>query len=429
MKAVLTNQVERMLRSIASHAELVCEGLEGVVMSGDSRRSSAIDALVSAGALRPEEPGAYLLNPRLRAFVQDHLAKFTAFTSLTEIDPYIDQLILHRSDLRKLSRQDEHEDVLILEARMVTVVADLAYDIDRNLIVLNSNLSSHYGNVSSFRAKVLQNDFYQGSVKRLNRSLEKLRLVAQELKSEAVSLGALTLEVAVRRNLLNRHLAWTQQVNQAQKTISLGLFRTKQQHERLSRLTRVALWLRQNGAMSVAQEVDPRHLSDPALWSPIPIKVRSNMDPSDAEEQVQAGLAKLVASLPSREQTTRLATPPMQEVITCLADDDGEPPPARPAHEAALVALVELARRSPNPVSMAAFLRQSGLDLHEEDWLLYAPAHVRASNLEVDYVVPRAGAGGPLNEEFTDVLVWVPKSTRRTAAPLVSSAPAEGGRA
>lgn len=406
MKAQLTDQVRNMLRTIAQNADLICEGIEGSVAPGDAKRNARIDALVAVGALRPEDALSFRLNPRLRSYVEDQLGSFQAFRALTRIDPVIRHIETLWQEIQILRNERADEDALAMEEEFRVCLADLAYDIERNLQVLHANIHDEYGNVSSLKAKLRQNDFFLNEVIGLKASIDKLSEVSDRLKHEAVMAGSYQVEGAIRRNILINMLSWSQQVNDALHAISKRLYLAKKLHDRLGTLSRVSLWMRQRAVISVSREFDLDEDFNPLLLRPEPVSIVSHVDVDDVEDAVQRALIDVAASLkaPPAQAPTKAET---SEVIVVAQDDEPLVNIVEP-HEASLARFLESLAASALPMSLLVWKGNDPQIAHveDEDWLLYAVSQLHGESLRVEHVfVPRGRF--ELNDHFEDIVISI----------------------
>lgn len=405
MKGQLSDQVKVLLRLVAGHADLVCEGIEGPILAGDSKRNARIDSLVGAGVLRVEDEQTFRLNPRLKSFVEDHLGTFQAFRSLTRIDSTVRHADRLWREIQALHRDGEEADAQKVEIELGEVFAEIAYDIDRNLLVLNANVATQFGNVDSLKAKIRQNRFFLSEVKSLSASVEKLGVTADRMFEECVQAGVSGVAHALRRNLTSRLLNWSQQINEAQASISRRMFHARKLEERLSRLSRVALWLRQRSGLGQEREFDIDEDVNPLLLRTRPIRLKAHVDVRDVETSVQEELIEAAKSLPVREEREQQqeAAPTASEV------ERGEPEVVvelMDPHEEALLKLVDSASSSRRPISLVDWKSREPLLSHlsDEEWILYASTQVEAEGLSLVFLFAPSESG-VLNERYYDAVV------------------------
>lgn len=411
MRPQLSDQVRHMLRVVSLNADLVCEGIEGPVLGGDSKRNARIEDMVGVGALRPEDEQTFRLNPRLKSFVEDHLGSFQAFRSLTRIDGEIRQAQRLWQELKALRAEEAVTDAMKLEIELGEAFYGIAYDLDRNLTVLSSNLSTEYGNVDSLKAKLRQNVFFLGEVKAMIESIDKLRQFADDITQDAVAYGMPAISQTVRRSIGSRLLSWSQQVNEAQHTISRRLFAARKLAEQLSRLSRTALRLRQRAGLPLEQEFDVGADFPAALLRPQAVPVRARVDVGDPERVVREDVASIAVAMPLAPARSVAEPAVVHQVL-----DGGDVPQVmqveRDPFELAIIRLVSDVRSAGRPISLRSWKQTAPAlaDLSDEEWLLFGSTQAEGEDLRVAYAfwpegVAPDGHAERLNALFHDVFV------------------------
>ena len=404
MKGQLSDQVKVLLRLVAVNADLVCEGIEGPILAGENKRNARIDSVVGAGVLRVEDEQTFRLNPRLKSFVEDHLGTFQAFRSLTRIDSTVRHADRLWREVQALHRDGEEADAQKVEIELGEVFAEIAYDIDRNLMVLNANVATQFGNVDSLKAKIRQNRFFLSEVKSLSASVQKLGVTADRMFEECVQGGVSGVAQSLRRNLTSRLLNWSQQINEAQASISRRMFHARKLEERLGRLSRVALWVRQRSGLGQEREFDIDESVNPVLIRQRPIRLRAHVDVRDVESSVQEAMVECARSLPEAQERER------KEITSTASEVERSEPEVAvevlEPHEEALLKLVESASRSRRPISLVDWKANEPLlsQLSDEEWILYASTQVEAEGLSLAFLFAQQEAG-TLNERYYDAMV------------------------
>jgi hypothetical protein len=189
-----SGQIQKVLNTLASHGDLIAEAMLGPVYAG-GKRDKAIDSLASVHALAPYEEGAYQLNPRLREFISDHLVSYNAFQTLTRLSEKIHQAYVQWTNLRHLHQEGLIADTENLEWALDATVTSISYEMDRNLTLLNSHISTEYGNVESLLAKIRQNAFYADEVRHCLNEIRKLDERMAEIDQEALGAGLLRVRI------------------------------------------------------------------------------------------------------------------------------------------------------------------------------------------------------------------------------------------
>jgi hypothetical protein len=401
------DQIGQVLTTLASHAPLISEGLEGSVQLGDKSRDKAIDALVSIHALIPYEEGAYRLNPRLREFITDHLVSYSAFQSLTRLAPLIYRTSTLWQTLKELRTVGKPADIDKLEWAIDDTVTEIVYAVERNLMLLNSQISTDYGNVGSIQAKLAQNRHYRREVSSSLLELRQVDCTADEIDSEALSLGNLQVRHLVSSRLRARLGHWVARLNDIQAIISKKLFWANQMEQRLLHLARAAAWLSQNKTSSGFDiHIDPS--CPPALLQPEPLRVRPQLDVQDTDPLVWDMLVAAVGKMPAPhvgEQATQ--APEIQrvratETAPIVVESD-------PVDEMIDQIAEALYTRATPALSLIHWKRQHTAlaTVSDEEWLVYAATQLGTLGFKTEFMMtPRQASQH--NDLFEDVTVYAP---------------------
>ena len=367
-----SGQIQKVLNCLASHGDLIAEAMVGPVYAG-GKRDKAIDALVSVHALAPYEEGAYQLNPRLREFISDHLVSYNAFQTLTRLGEKIHQAYVQWSNLRHLHNEGLVTDTDNLEWALDATVTGISYEMDRNLTLLNSHISTEYGNVESLLAKIRQNAFYADEVRHCLNEIRKLDECMTEIDQEALGSGLLRVRALVNSRIRSRLHPWTTRLNDIQREISKRLFIARKLEKKLRNLGRVALWLTQN-RLSDGFELDVNETMPVAILMPEPVPNTWNIDVRDTDPVVFDGLVAVAARLPAPRQQLDTEPPPAaapevlatEQVVEKLARD--------PVDELIEKLFDIMAERPDKKVSLLHWKHLGELpgDVGDEEWLLYA---------------------------------------------------------
>jgi len=402
-----SDQIVRLLETLAKNGALITEAFEGTIEFGDRHRNKAIDALASINAIKPYEEGIYRLNPRLREFIADHLVSYQAYQTLTRISGSVYQAKTQWSEIRLLRESGALTDADRLERAFDDSISEIAYAIERNLTLLHSLISTQYGNVSDLSSKLRQNTFY---AKEIADSLKEMRQVDEtftKITAEALADGFLSIRQTINRRLLvGKLLSWTMQIKDAQAVITKRLFLARQLEERLRRLSRMSLWLQQNKTAD-GFEIEISERSPVALFKPLPIKVREQIDVRDTDAMVFEKLVAAIKRLPARELARASGqdeSPKPQLVVTDSLD---EITIEIQAHERKLDELLEELNDTVGPISLARWkdAHQDLNDLTVEEWLLFSSTELHNDGYVVTFVTVEEIDAFPVNEKFSDVLV------------------------
>lgn len=295
-------QIQQVLDILARHGALVAEGLDGSVHLGSKARDKAIDALVSIHALTPYEEGAYRLNPRLREFISDHLVSYNAFQTLTRLSEPIYRTKTQWRNLKEMKENGVLSDAERLEWALDDTVTEIVYEIDRNLTLLNSLISTEYGNVESLDAKLKQNRFYAREVEESLKELRQLDAMVDEIDAESLIAGFMRVRQLVNGRLRSRLHHWITRLNDIQAVISKRLFLAQRMEKKLVNLGKAALWLSQNKTSS-GFDIDVDANFPVELLRPEPVRVRWHTDVRDTDPVVWAPMVEAASRMPSPQDT------------------------------------------------------------------------------------------------------------------------------
>jgi hypothetical protein len=400
-------QIQKVLATLASHGDLIAEAMVGPVHAG-GKRDKAIDALVAVHALSPYEEGAYQLNPRLREFISDHLVSYSAFQTLTRLSEKIHQARVQWLNLRQLHQEGLVADMDNLEWALDSTVTGISYEMDRNLTLLNSHISTEYGNVESLQAKIRQNTFYADEVRNCLQEIRKLDERMTEIDQEAIAAGLLRVRTLVNTRIRARLYPWTTRLNDIQREISKRLFTARKLEQKIRNLGRVALWLTQNRLSNGFESLDINDSLPVAILMPEPVSNTWHIDVRDTDPVVFEGLVAAAARLPAPRMAAETPMPEapaevlyteqvVQEVILDPVDE-------------LIEKLLEFMAHQPEEtVSLLRWKHLSKLpsDVSDEEWLLYASSQVAARGYLVDLqLIEREN--GVYNDVFDDVIVTYP---------------------
>lgn len=399
------DQIHKLLALLHKHADLVAEAFDGEVHGGDKQRGHAIDALVENSALKPYEEGTFRLNPRLREFLGDFLSSYHAYQALRGIRGTLGQAREQWQELRRAKDEGNYRNVETLSVALEDSIANMAFDIERNLAFLHSLIATQYGNVDGLDAKLRQNRYYHLQVKNFLGEIDGITAFVDSVKNESVRCGLLDIRVLVSRRLGSKMLTWTTQIKDAQAAISKRLLEAQLVAARLKQLSGVSLWMDRRKTTSGwdVEFADNKPLPV-ALVRPERIHVRPQPDVADTDPVVFDGLTAALMRLPPPKAPPEPApeAPPQR-----LIDDANEPPAPPPPHELALMAFAQEVLGSAQALSLFAW-KQTRPELAEIDdgaWLIYCRNQLGGGAFEVEVLSEDAPYTCFFNETFFDILV------------------------
>lgn len=401
------DQVQRLLASLAKHADLIAEAFDGAVSGGDKQRNAGIEALFGLGVLKPYDEDSYRLNPRLREFFADYFSSYHAFQALRRVSGTMQQAQEQWRELRRLKMVGASKDVLRLYAALDESIVEMAYSIEHNLAMLHSLLSTQYGNVDDLNSKLRQNRYYSRQVTQFLRDVEGIDAFVEQIAEEAIASGLAEVRHLVTRRLGARCLNWTSQIKDAQAVISKRLFEAKLMEDRLKRLSRFSLWLTRHKTAD-GWETAVESSASTALFRPEAMELRPQPDVADTDPSAWEGLLTAAAKLPPKKTP---AAPQVEQGPQLLLDDDDESveEPVDPVQKA-LWALVAQACRSDAPISLLDWKRDRPelVDVSDEAWLMFSCLQLKGGGMRLSFVEQPELDPFPVNEAFYDVEVRRP---------------------
>jgi hypothetical protein len=399
------DQIQQVLKVLSSHGNLVAEGLDGSVEMGDKTRDKAIDALVSIHALTPYEEGAYRLNPRLREYITDHLVSYGAFQSLTRLNPLISRTRMLWQNLKELRNAGELRDAEKLEWAIDDTVTEIVYAVEHNLLLLNSQISTEYGNVGSIKAKLAQNRHYGKEVGISLKELRQVDITADDIDKESLTAGNLHVRHLVNSRLRSRLSNWVAKLNDIQAVISKRLFWARKMEQRLFNLAKAALWLSQNKTSSgfdISMDTNcPVELVRPEI-----IRIQHHIDVRDTDTVVWDALAAAVGRMPARrEGPVEKKQPEIQlvrsvEAVPIIAEQD-------PVDEMIDQVADILYDRSSKVISLITWKHshEELAQVSDEEWLVFAATQLGTHGFKTEFAMaPRRTSIH--NDLFEDVMVY-----------------------
>lgn len=396
-------QVRSVLEVLAKHWDLIAEGLSGPVVGGERGRARQVDVLAGVHALLPFEEDVFHLNPRLRSYLTDHLSFFGAFQTVTRLTEHILRARNQWSQLKEMKREGNLKDMDAMAWGLDDTVSDIVYFMEQNLLLLNSQVFTRYGNVSTLKAKKAQNRFYGQEVKHCLRELQSVDQMVEEISTEAISAGLLATRQVVNGRLRSRLAGWVARLNDIQAVITRRLFIARKLEQRLRQLSSVSLWLVRNPTRS-GVEVSVDDSSPVGLFRPIGIKVSPQIDFSVTTGSVSEVMLAAVARLPKRVDPAERKKPAEPQRVLAEAMPVVKEPLA-PEDVAIMQLLQDIKAAGREGISLARWrMGRAELDsISLEEWLYYAANQLVSAGKRVVFVQsPRTEE--MMNQPFHDVL-------------------------
>ena len=296
----MSSPIKDVLKTLHHNADVVEQALHGVIESEGTNSNPSIAALRQASALRAAGEDGYRLHPRLREYLHDHLQLFPAFQILAEIGSRISQVNNLWMEVDDIRRSADTETVNTIVDTIQTTVFDIADSVDRNMLFLQTLMSTRYGNVRSLEAKKSQNRFYQQQTNTLADDLTRLSRVCDKVEHEASTRGMEDLARFIRRNLLSRILVWQQSMSEMQTHLSKEIYRMREVERNHKLLARMDMLLRQQPGWR-GFEADLRgDIPDLLMAASLPA-IAAHVEPLDTDAQIFDEMQKLAAALPAKQ--------------------------------------------------------------------------------------------------------------------------------
>ena len=407
----MSSPIKDVLKTLHHNADVVEQALHGVIESEGTNGNSSISALRQASALRAAGEDGYRLHPRLREYLHDHLQLFPAFQNLAEIGSRISQVNNLWMEVDDVRRSSDTETVNTIVDTIQTTAFDIADSVDRNMLFLQTLMSTRHGNVRSLEAKKSQNRFYQQQTNTLADDLTRLSRVCDKVEREASTRGMEDLARFLRRNLLSRILVWQQSMSEMQTHLSKEIYRMREVERNHKLLARLDMLLRQQPSWK-GFEADLRgDIPDFLLATSLPA-IAANVEPLDTDAQMFEEMQKQVTSLPAKQikpepqevkRYTRVIDPPYEQKLSDAA--------------IAMERLVQAVQASESAMSLMEWRGTDDMAQSVEPhvWLVFAVMGLRGRNIPVSLVNNSARAGERFAHSFSDAIAQRTTSQRALA--------------
>jgi hypothetical protein len=401
------DQVQKLLATLAKHADLIAAAFDGSVSGGDKQRDAGIEALFALGALKPYDEDSYRLNPRLREFFADYFSSYHAFQALRRVSGTMQQAQEQWRELRRLKASGSVRDQDRLFAALDESIVEMAYSIEHNLAMLHSLLSTQYGNVDDLNSKLRQNRYYSRQVAQFLRDVEGVDAFVELTADEATAAGLPEVRQLVTRRLGAKGLAWTSQIKDAQAVISKRLFEAKLMETRLKRLSRFSLWLTRHRTAD-GWELPVEATAPVALFRPERIEMRPQPDVADTDQATWDNLLVAVSKMPVKKVAK--AAPPDAGPQLLIEDDESVVSEPQDPVQRALRDLAAQASRSDAAISLLSWKRERAelAEVSDEAWLMFSCMQLKGGGLRLSFAEHADLDPFAVNESFYDIEVRRP---------------------
>lgn len=395
--------IKEVLQTLGRHAELLESGLLGALTS-ETGSPAAIAALRQASALRPAGQDGWRLHPRLREYLQDHLQLFPAFQRLAEIGSHVGQLEALWQEIAQVRQDADQEALASLLMTLQATVFDIVDSMARNMALLQTLMSTRFGNVRTLQAKRSQNRYYQQQTATLAGELARLAQVAERLERQASEGAMEALARFVRRNLLGQITAWQQGLSELQTLIRKEIFRLREVEQRHRLLARMDMLLRQQPGWRGFEADLSGDIPDFLLAARLSAFV-AHSAPLDSEPAIRQELTALARALPPKTALAPDAQPPRR--YTRIVDAP-RAPAATPSAQTLERLAADVVAAGTEGVRLAAWRERDAAAraMAPHVWLVFAVMALRGRRMRVELLRKGARAGEHFSHSFDDALAW-----------------------
>lgn len=396
-------QVERLLGTLNRHSDVLSDALTGAVEPTEKAYAAGIDALVGINALIPVEEGVFHMNPRVRAYLSEQLAQYSAFQTLTRLSEQIHGARAKWNEILAIKASDDHRDLQTMEDSLTLTVTEINHYMVQNLLLLSTQISTDFGNVKSLRAKLKQNKFYALGVRNLYDEIRQLEAFCNDIDRESLGKGLHYIRQIVSSRIRVRLPEWMTKLNDIQASISKRLFQSKVLDVEVLLLSQSVLWLTRNPTLN-GMDVVVDEQAPPALLPPTPIKVRPQVDVFDRLDSTLKILTTSVSRMPKAadpwavvekatvervKRTSNVVQEVFMEVEDELVSD--------------LVSALEV--EGATPISGMEWQREKRVanGIEDESWLLFLASQLALQHVDFTFTMTKRDRGA-LNDLYEDVV-------------------------
>lgn len=276
------------------------------------------------------------------------------------------------------------------------------------MLLLQTLMSTRFGNVKTRQAKKSQNRYYQQQTATLASDLTRLAGVADRLERQASEWAMEALARFVRRNLLARITAWQQGLSEIQTLIRKEIFRLREIEQRYKLLSRMDLLLRQQPGWRGLEADLSGEIPDFLLAAKLPPWL-AHVAPLDSGQAVRQEMQALARALPPKALPVADTQPPKR--YTRIIDAPRTPATltATPAAQALerLARDVQAAGRA--GVRLARWRQgdAAAMAMAPHVWLVFAVMALRGRKMHVALLKSEPREGEHFAHHFDDALALI----------------------
>jgi len=268
--------LERLLRTLAGHSELIAEAYFTGVVYKDNQNQRALNQLKQLKVLVNHDAEGYRIAGRLTQFLDSALSSDRVRRLDTDLADWIDTLKLQISLYQDAEVENRAGDCDNYFAEIERLVFDLSDTLEENTRYLSMLVNSRFANVRTLAEKQKQNTFY---ISRLEKLVNAITALQPESLLEMVEDQPLIYDL-LDHQLLRKLPIYQQRLQDILDKLKVFLFELRQIEARAQLVQGFAFFLQQN------QNYQPQDWSErdsiPEHWNQIkPLALFAYADPLD----------------------------------------------------------------------------------------------------------------------------------------------------
>jgi len=268
--------LERLLRTLAGHSELIAEAYFTGVVYKDNQNQRALNQLKQLKVLVNHDAEGYRIAGRLTQFLDSALSSDRVRRLDTDLADWIDTLKLQISLYQDAEVENRAGDCDNYFAEIERLVFDLSDTLEENTRYLSMLVNSRFANVRTLAEKQKQNTFY---ISRLEKLVNAITALQPESLLEMVEDQPLIYDL-LDHQLIRKLPVYQQRLQDILDKLKVFLFELRQIEARAQLVQGFAFFLQQN------QNYQPLDWSErdsiPEHWNQIkPLALFAYADPLD----------------------------------------------------------------------------------------------------------------------------------------------------
>lgn len=401
--------LERLLKALANHSDLVASAYFNGVVYKDSDNQRALNQLKQLKILVNHNDDGYRVSGRLSQFIDNALSSDRVRRLDTDLASWIDTLEQQMGLYRDAWDEQRIADCDTYAAEIERLIFDLADHLEENTRYLLMLVNSRFANVRTLAEKQKQNAFY------ISR-LEKLVNAISALQPE--SLLEMVEEHPVIYSLLDKHLVrllpiYQQRLQDILDKLKIFLFELRQIEARAQLVQGFAFFLQQNQNYQPQDWTEQEQIPD--HWNQIkPLALFAYADPLD--HAIEDGLIDIAQKI-RLDSETLLAKPKQRPLNAINLQSPEKQRVLLPRYRQHLRRYFERVLEKPGqPLSAIAFQHAFVDDIEPSSWLScvlneWLRRQQSHKHLQMEWVQLDAGQVYSGNKKITDIILTATQAT------------------